>query len=163
MFLKLLRKTRLLKCIKGLVSENPLAVNVLIPAEKCPQKIAPNKPSLLENSLQGIKLPFRKFRLYFRPNITWWTIRPQNLEEFQWTFWYCNDVGVTSPLILPLHCWYIVNETHDDVNLRYQPDIRILRLDQSEFWCRLDIFVITDAIQQKKILHELVPLQYQPQ
>ena len=50
----------------------------------------------------------------------------------QWTFWYCNDVGVTSPSISLWHCWYIVNETHDDVNLRYQPDIRILRLDQSD-------------------------------
>ena len=51
----------------------------------------------------------------------------------QWTFWYRNDVGVTSPSIWPWQCWYIVNETHNDVNLRYQPDIRILRLDQSDF------------------------------
>ena len=40
----------------------------------------------------------------------------------QRTFWYCNDVGVISPSISPWHCWYIVNEKHDDVNLRYQPD-----------------------------------------
>ena len=51
----------------------------------------------------------------------------------QWTFWYCNDIGVTSPPILLWHCWSIVNETHDDVNLQYQPDIKILRLDQSNF------------------------------
>ena len=25
-------------------------------------------------------------------------------------------------------CWYIVSKTHDDVNLQYQPGIRILRL-----------------------------------
>ena len=37
-----------------------------------------------------------------------------------------SDVGVISPSILPWHCWYIANETHDDVNLRYQPDIRLL-------------------------------------
>ena len=36
----------------------------------------------------------------------------------QWTFWYCNDVGVSSPSILLWHCWYIVNEIPDDVNLR---------------------------------------------
>ena len=42
----------------------------------------------------------------------------------QWTFWYCNDIGVTSPSISVWHCWYIINETHDDVNLRYQLDIR---------------------------------------
>ena len=71
----------LLKCIKGLVSENHLVVNLLIPREKYPQKIAPDKPQLLKNSLQGIKLPFMKFRLYFRPSITGWTIRLYNLEE----------------------------------------------------------------------------------
>ena len=58
----------------------PLAVNVLIPREKCRQKIVPDKPPLLENSLHGIKLPFKKFRLYFRPNIIGWTITPHNLE-----------------------------------------------------------------------------------
>ena len=51
----------------------------------------------------------------------------------QWIFWYCNDVGITSPSISPWHSWYIVNETHYNANLRYQPDIRILRLDQSDF------------------------------
>ena len=51
----------------------------------------------------------------------------------QWTFWYCNDVGVTSPSISPWHYWYIVNEAYDDVNLRYQSDIRISILDQSYF------------------------------
>ena len=51
----------------------------------------------------------------------------------QRTFWYCNDIGVASPTISVWHCWYIVNETHDCVNLRYQPDIKILRLDQSNF------------------------------
>ena len=40
---------------------------------------------------------------------------------------------MTSPLIFVCHCSYIVNETHDDVNLRYQPDMKILRLDQSNF------------------------------
>ena len=44
-----------------------------------------------------------------------------------------NDVWVTSPSILPWNCWHVINETHDDVNLQYQPDIRILRLDQSDF------------------------------
>ena len=51
----------------------------------------------------------------------------------QWTFWYCNDIGVTSPSISVWHCWYIVNETHYDVNLRYQLGIKISRLDQSNF------------------------------
>ena len=51
----------------------------------------------------------------------------------QWTFWYCNDIGVTSPSISLWLCWYIVNETHDNVNLRYQSDIRVLRLNQSDF------------------------------
>ena len=46
----------------------------------------------------------------------------------QWAFWYCNNIGVTSPSILLWHCWYTVNETHDDVSLRYQLDINILRL-----------------------------------
>ena len=73
--------TCLLKCIKGLVSENPLAVNVLIPREKCPYKIASDKAPLLENNLQGIKPPFRKFRFYFRPNIIGCSIRSRNLEE----------------------------------------------------------------------------------
>ena len=41
----------------------------LIPREKCPQRIAPNKPPLPENSLQGIKPPFRKFTLYSTPNM----------------------------------------------------------------------------------------------
>ena len=36
----------------------------------------------------------------------------------QWEICYCNDVGVTSLSISPWHCWYIINETHDDVNLR---------------------------------------------
>ena len=54
-----IRKTCLLKCIKGLVSENPLAVNLLVPREKYPQKNAPDKSPLLENSLKGIKLPFK--------------------------------------------------------------------------------------------------------
>ena len=48
-------------------------------------------------------------------------------------FWCCIDVGVTSLLILPWHCWYIVNETHSDVNFWYQPDISISGLDQSGF------------------------------
>ena len=51
----------------------------------------------------------------------------------QWTFWYCNNIWVTPPSISVWHCWYIVNGTHDDVNLRYQPDIKILRLHQSNF------------------------------
>ena len=51
----------------------------------------------------------------------------------QWIFWYFNDIGVTSPSISLWHCWYVVNKTHDDVNLRCQPDIDILRLDQSNF------------------------------
>ena len=51
----------------------------------------------------------------------------------QWTYLCCNDIGVTSPSISPRHCWYIVNEIHDDVNLRYPHDIRILRLDQPDF------------------------------
>ena len=46
----------------------------------------------------------------------------------QWTFWYCNDVGVTSSSISLWHCQYVVNETYGNVNLRCQPDIRILRL-----------------------------------
>ena len=50
-----------------------------------------------------------------------------------WTFWYCNNVGVTSPSISPWHCCSVGNQTHDDVNLRYQPGIRILRLDRSNF------------------------------
>ena len=54
---------------------NPPQKN-LIPREKCPQKIAPGKSPLPENNLEGIQLPFRKFRLYFRPNMIGWTIRP---------------------------------------------------------------------------------------
>ena len=50
-----------------------------------------------------------------------------------WTFWYCNDVGVTSPLILPWYCRYIVNATHYNFNLQNQPDVRIFRLDKSDF------------------------------
>ena len=61
-----------------------------------------------------------------------WSILKRSLTS-QWTFSYCNDIGVTSPSISVWQCWYILNETHDDVNLRYQPDIRILRLDQSDF------------------------------
>ena len=38
----------------------------LIPREKFRQNTVSGKPRLPENSLQGIKLPFRKFRLYFR-------------------------------------------------------------------------------------------------
>ena len=41
----------------------------LIPKEKYPQKIALVETPLSENCLQGIKLPFRKFRLHFRPNM----------------------------------------------------------------------------------------------
>ena len=54
-------------------------------------------------------------------------------ELTQWKFWCCNDIGVTSASISVWHCWYIVNEKHDDVSLHYQPDIKILRLDQSNF------------------------------
>ena len=77
----------------------------------------------------------------------------------QWTCWYCNDVGVTSHSISPWYCWYTVNETHDDVKLRYQSDIRISILDQSDFWCRHDI----NGRYQKEILQNRVLLQYQPQ
>ena len=51
----------------------------------------------------------------------------------QWTFWYCNNAGVTWPSISLWHCWYIVNETYGNVNLWNQPDIMILKLDQSDF------------------------------
>ena len=64
---------------------------------------------------------------------TWKKSKASVLNPSQWTFWYCNYVEVRSPSISPWHWWYIVNETHDDVNLRYQTDIRILRLDQSDF------------------------------
>ena len=41
---------------------------------------------------------------------------PAMRKASKWTFWYCNDVGVTLPPISPWHCWYVANETHDDVN-----------------------------------------------
>ena len=40
-------------------------------------------------------------------------LNPDNLGTLsftQWTFWYRNDIAVTSPSILVWHCWYIVNE-----------------------------------------------------
>ena len=46
-----------------------ISLKKLIPRKKCPQKIVPNKPPLPENSIQEIKLPFRKYRSYFRPNM----------------------------------------------------------------------------------------------
>ena len=58
-----------------------LPLKNLIPREEYPQKIALDKPPVPENSLQRIKLPFRKLRLCFRPNMIGWTIRPHNLEE----------------------------------------------------------------------------------
>ena len=33
-------------------------------------------------------------------------------KRSQWIFWYCNDIGVTSPSISPWHCWHIINVTH---------------------------------------------------
>ena len=58
-----------------------IPLTYLIPREKFSEKIAPGKTLLPENNLQGIKLPFRKFRLYFMPNMLGWTIRHHNLEE----------------------------------------------------------------------------------
>ena len=49
---------------------------------KCPQKSAPEDPLPPENCFQRIKLPFRKFQLYLRPNMIELIIRPRNLEEF---------------------------------------------------------------------------------
>ena len=48
--------------------EVPLLKN-LISRAKCPQEITSDKPPLPKNSLQGMKLLFRKFRLYFRSNM----------------------------------------------------------------------------------------------
>ena len=64
--------------LKKTVEKFPL--KKFVSREKCPQKIASDKPPLPENSLQGIKLSFRKFKLYFRPNMIRWTIRPHNLK-----------------------------------------------------------------------------------
>ena len=41
---------------------------------KCPQKEAAEEPLPSENCLQEIKLPFRKLKLYLRPNMTGWNI-----------------------------------------------------------------------------------------
>ena len=91
--------------------------------------------------LSRLQKPIKALRniydtLRSRINFPWVIFFRKNLQPTrypQWTFWYCNDVGVTSPSISPWPCRYIVNETHGDVNLRYQPDIKILRLDQSDF------------------------------
>ena len=56
-------------------------------------------------------------------------------------YFLCDPIGNSnieqclseSPSILRWNCWHVINETYDDVNLKYQPDIRILRLDQSDF------------------------------
>ena len=64
-------------------------VHYSLPARKKPpekkinneRKMLPDEPPLPENCLQGIKLPLMNFRLYFRPNMIGWTIRPHNLEE----------------------------------------------------------------------------------
>ena len=47
-----------------------------MPLEKCPRE-APTS----ENCLQRIKLLFKKFQLYSRPDIIGWILRPCNLEE----------------------------------------------------------------------------------
>ena len=49
-------------------------------------KMPPGEPLHPENCLQGIGLPFRKFKLYLRPNIIGWIIRPRNVEELQGKF-----------------------------------------------------------------------------
>ena len=79
----------------------------------------------------------------FKSNIKSW--KPENCpcrlcwlyiaDITQWTFWYCKDIRATSHSISPWHSWYIVNETHDDVNfnLQYQSDIKILILDNQTF------------------------------
>ena len=56
-----------------------------------------------------------------------------NVMVTHWTCWYCSDIGMTSTSIPPWYYWHIVNETNDNVNLRYPTDIRILRLDESDF------------------------------
>ena len=68
--------------------------------------------------------------ILFKISQTFWIVKIKT----QWTFWYCNDIGVTSPSISLWHCWCIANETHDHVNFRYQPNIKILRLDQWNFY-----------------------------
>ena len=40
-----------------------------------------------------------------------------------------SDITLDIAMILLTYC----NETQNDVNLQYQPDIRILRLDESDF------------------------------
>ena len=61
---KIVEKQLIIAQLRGEIS-----LKKLILREKCLQEIAPDKSPLPENSLQGIKLPFRKFRLYFRPNM----------------------------------------------------------------------------------------------
>ena len=75
----------------------------------------------------------------------------------QWTFWCCSVVGVTSLSTSQWHCWYIVNETHDDVNLWYQADIRILRLDQSDFNVAMTLWYSAERSPL-----DCIPLQYPP-
>ena len=75
----------------------------------------------------------------------------------QWTFWCCSVVGVTSLSTTQWHCWYIVNETHDDVNLWYQADIRILRLDQSDFNVAMTLWYSAERSPL-----DCIPLQYPP-
>ena len=80
------------------------------------------------------------FKNFFRTAL----FKRAGLIVSQWTFWYCNNIWSDITLDITLwHCWYVGNKTHDDVNLRYQPDIRILRLNQSDF-----NFVLTSSRQR---------------
>ena len=75
--------------------------------------------------------------ILFKISQTFWIVKIKT----QCTFWYFNDTGVTSPSISLWNYRCIANETHDGVNFRYQPDIKILRLDQWNFissWHRCD-------------------------
>ena len=57
-------------------------VNFSLPSKKnAPRKVLPRIPFPRENYHQGIKLPFKKFKLYVRLNMIRWIIKPRNLEE----------------------------------------------------------------------------------
>ena len=69
---------------------------------------------------------YAKSGIYIKVNILWNSTSARlsyanghltiTLKANQWTFRYCNDIGVTSPSIYCIY-WHIVNETHDDINL----------------------------------------------
>ena len=75
----------------------------------------------------------------------------------QWTFWYCNDIGVTSPSISLWHCWSIVNE-HVTMSI-----CNINLISRSWDWANQTLKSSWHRCDKKEILQDCIPLQYQPQ